>query len=254
MSNAGLGLRARNKWRRTLVRHFARRPARLCMGRPLVSFTFDDFPLSALTSGGEILRRFGAAGTYYMANSLLGRESEVGPIASANDVRRAVMEGHEVGCHTFHHLDAVVAEVDAFRRSIQENQRAFQQIVAGAQFRSFAYPFDGPRLAIKRAIRGHFLSCRGGGQRANVGSVDLELVGAYFIDHRNTGDMTSIGSLIEHNARSKGWLVFATHDVSPNPSPFGCTPSEFETIVQMTVESGAEILTVAGACDRIGVR
>ena len=34
---------------------------------PVVSFTFDDFPRSALTVGGRVLRAHGWAGTYFTA-------------------------------------------------------------------------------------------------------------------------------------------------------------------------------------------
>jgi hypothetical protein len=30
---------------------------------------------------------------------------------------------------------------------------------------------------------------------------------------------------IDANARAKGWLIFATHDVCDQPTRFGCTPA-----------------------------
>ena len=40
--------------------------------KPLISFTFDDFPLSAATAGADILERYGARGTFYASGSLCG--------------------------------------------------------------------------------------------------------------------------------------------------------------------------------------
>jgi len=57
----------------------------------------------------------------------------------------------------------------------------------------------------------------------------------------------AVKALIDDNARARGWLIFATHDLSGDPSPFGCTPDFFEQVVQWSVESGARILPVVGA-------
>ena len=43
--------------------------------RPLISFTFDDFPRSAIHTGGAILNRFGVAGTYYAAFGLVDQST-----------------------------------------------------------------------------------------------------------------------------------------------------------------------------------
>jgi hypothetical protein len=57
----------------------------------------------------------------------------------------------------------------------------------------------------------------------------------------------TIKSLIDSTAATASWLIFATHDVSSAPSPFGCSPAFFELIVRYTVESGAAVLPVARA-------
>ena len=46
--------------------------------QPLISFTFDDFPRSALTVGGEILERHGARGTYYASLGVMGKYEAAG--------------------------------------------------------------------------------------------------------------------------------------------------------------------------------
>jgi hypothetical protein len=54
-------------------------------------------------------------------------------------------------------------------------------------------------------------------------------------------------SIIDSNSDARGWLIFATHDVARDPTPFGCTPSLFEEIVRYAAESGARLLPVAEA-------
>jgi peptidoglycan/xylan/chitin deacetylase (PgdA/CDA1 family) len=253
MTVAGLHARVANKYRRIVVGACARQVFPLTGDRAYVSFTFDDFPRSAYTQGGRILRDYDARGTYYVAMSLLGKDTPVGRIASDEDLRALVADGHEVGCHTFGHLDGAVAGVAEYARSLETNQQAFQQVVPGGRLQSFAYPFDGPRLAVKRALHGRFLCCRGGGQTFNRGIVDLALVKSYFIDHRAGESIDGIADLIVRNRAAHGWLVFSTHDVTDEPSPYGCRPGFFERVVRLARESGARILPVGKVCEELGV-
>ena len=75
----------------------------------VVSFTFDDFPRSSLEQGGAILERFGARGTFYTALGLEGGDGELGPLFRREDLERAAAAGHEIGCHTFSHIDCAKA-------------------------------------------------------------------------------------------------------------------------------------------------
>ena len=52
------------KVRRRVVRLMHRRPARLSHNGPVVSFTFDDVPISGAEAGAAILEKAGARGTY----------------------------------------------------------------------------------------------------------------------------------------------------------------------------------------------
>src|SRR5262245_481553 len=97
---------------------FGRRDFVLTSNLPYVSFTFDDFPRTALTEGGKIMSSLGVRGTYFTAHELLGRQGPLGEVASAEDLRSLLREGHEMGCHTFEHLDGLHATVEQFERSI----------------------------------------------------------------------------------------------------------------------------------------
>ncbi len=248
-----LGLRVQNKWRRILVSRYGRRDFLLPQQKPVVSFTFDDFPRSALLEGGRVLQEAGVRGTYFVSLNLLDRESFSGQIASRADLRAALSDGHELGCHTFEHLDGRVSSASAFERSITANQKALTEILPGAVFRTFAYPLDGPVLAIKRAVGDHFVACRGGGQTFNSRVIDLNLLKAYFLDRRNRDNLEQVRQMVEANAHAGGWLIFATHDVTADPSACGCDPSFFESVVKLAVESGARVLPMAQACEQLGI-
>jgi len=245
--------RLTNGLRRRAIRQFARRNFQLNSEIPYVSFTFDDFPRSALTEGGRILTAHGARGTYFVSFQLLGSQSVSGLIASETDLRAGVEAGHELGCHTFGHLDGSLVTASEFERSIEANGSALSASAVDASFQVFAYPLSGPSVATKRVAGQHFRACRGGGQSFNRDAVDLSLLNAYFLDERSGQNLAEVDRLIEANAAAKGWLIFATHDVAENPSPYGCDPAYFDEIVRLSVASGAKVLPMAQVCQALSI-
>src|SRR6516225_5566716 len=103
MHPRSLTTRATGKVRRLLANQFGRRTLSIKTPVPIVSFTFDDAPVTAFRQGRRILRQFGARATYYVSLRLLDAETEVGKIAYVGDLARAVDAGGELGCHTFDH-------------------------------------------------------------------------------------------------------------------------------------------------------
>ena len=120
----------------------------------------------------------------------------------------------------------------------------------GESMTSMSYPISFPRPGNKRAAAQLYACCRGGGQTFNVGTVDANNVQAFFLE-KSRDNPARVKQIIEQNCRAKGWLVFATHDIAPNPTPFGCTAEFFEDVVSHAVRSGARILPVAKAWEAI---
>ena len=71
--------------------------------RAIVSFTFDDFPQSAVLNGARLLENHGARGTFYLTGSYCGRVVDNVPQYGAEDLAVLAQAGHEIGCHTFSH-------------------------------------------------------------------------------------------------------------------------------------------------------
>jgi len=236
------------KCRRTLADRLHRRMLPLGSSGPIISFSFDDAPRTAFKTAGCMLSSRGAKATFFVSLGLLGAETEVGTVASPDDLRRAVTEGHELGCHTFDHLDAWQTSTGTFMESVARNRQALDRILPGVTLPVFAYPKSGARFALKRPLEKRFLCCRGGGQVANVGLADLNLLKACFLDRRTGVDATFVKRLIDHTVSTRGWLILAAHDVTANPSPYGCTPELFEDVVDYATRSRALILPVAAAC------
>jgi peptidoglycan/xylan/chitin deacetylase (PgdA/CDA1 family) len=250
MHEAGVLIRARNKFLRTTGYMAYKRPLEFEIAEPVVSFTFDDFPRSALHVGGAILKRHGAAGTYFACAGLMGRMDATGEMFVEEDVRALVSDGHELGCHTCGHHDAMLTRPTAFEQSIVENRAELGRMCPGMTIRSFSYPKAEPNVGTKRAAAHHALCCRGGGQTFNRNRADLNCLKSFFIE-QSRNDPQRMMQLIDENAAAPGWLVFSTHDVAERPSPYGCTPELFEQIVGHAAASGARLLTIGAACNAL---
>jgi len=238
--------RVRGRYQRAASSLRFRREVEMRGNAPCISFTFDDFPRSAVHRAGEIFAPFDIRATYYASFGLMGTEAPTGQIFVPGDVTALLAKGHELGCHTFAHSHAWDTSPAEFERSILRNEAARVEIAPQAAFGTFSYPISVPRPAAKRIAARHFFGCRCGGQTYNAGRMDVNLLSAFFIE-KSRDDLPAIHALIEENAVNQGWLIFATHDISEQPTPYGCTPAVFEAVVKHAVASGARILPVSEA-------
>ncbi|MBN2323602.1 MAG: polysaccharide deacetylase family protein [Spirochaetes bacterium] len=245
--------RVANKYHKILGDRFARRVFIKTTSTPYISFSFDDFPHSAFTNGSSVLEKYGVHGTFFVSMGLLGTETASGRIATIDDIDHLIKNEHEIGCHTFHHYDGWSTNVKIFEQSVIDNLDAFQKIYPEGCLKSFAYPIHGPKPKVKRVIGRHFLCCRGGGQTVNDSNIDLNLLNAFFLDWRNCDNMEPVMKLIERNSLLGGWLIFVTHDVTTQPSQYGCTIKYFNEVVCHSIKSGATILPIARICQELGI-
>lgn len=238
-----------SKCQRGAAMYLAKRPFVVESPAPIVSFTFDDFPRSALLTGGTILHRAGLAGTYYASFGLMGGQAPTGEIFVEDDLQVLREQRHEIGSHTFEHCHSWQTSTADYVRSLAKNEEALRRLMPGASFRTFSYPISPPWPASKRSAGTRFLCCRGGGQTFNAGPTDLNYLAAFFLE--KAADLQSVADLIERNRQARGWLVLATHDVDPQPTPYGVTPTFFSDVVQRVVDSGALVLPVDEAYRRL---
>src|ERR1700722_2966523 len=113
--------------RRKFVSSMCKREALLGTCGPIVSFTFDDFPRSALTVGGEILRSHGVRGTYYAAPGMMDISNHLGNQFRASDLDKLLRDGHELASHTFSHVSCRSVSAERFRRDVEQGRRAIEQ-------------------------------------------------------------------------------------------------------------------------------
>ncbi len=218
---------------------------------PIITFTFDDFPRSALTVGGRILESFSIRATYYVASSLMNTRNNLGEQFRHEDLCALLDREHELAAHTFSHLSARRVPLDAFRSDVKKGQRAIEQITGRASSGNFAYPYGDATLRAKRNLGTACTSCRGTSPGLNGPYVDLNLLRANSL-YGDVDRAQAAKKLILENEAQRLWLIFYSHDVSPTPSPFGCTPELLESVCSFAVARNARFMTVAQAMQELG--
>lgn len=246
-----LRIRTRNKYRDLMSATLNRRRLERTSQTPFISFSFDDFPASAMVNAARVLADYNVHATYFVATGLLGAVRQEGRIASIPDLVDLVRTGHEIGGHTFDHLDSWSTASAEFENSVAKNQARLRKLLPEAECEVFSYPLTDPNPKTKRLVGRHFMCCRGGGQRLNGRVLDLNLLSAYFLDWRNRDDLSEAEYMIDRNTSEGGWLIFATHDVVSRPSRYGCTVQQFAHVVDYAVRSGGVVQPIGAVCRRL---
>jgi len=213
---------------------------------PTVSFTFDDFPRTAMTAGAALLKNYGARGTYYTAMGLVNTRNGLGEHFTLGDLHFLHEEGHEVGSHTFTHVGCRAISHSRFAGETERGRSAIRDLAGFQDSGNFAYPFGQVTWRIKRTVGPTFTSCRSTFSGLNGPQVDLNLLRGNAL-YGDVDRLDHAKQLIVQAKNSQSWLIFYTHDVRPNPSPFGCTPSLLESVIKFAVQRGCRILTVREA-------
>lgn len=211
---------------------------------PLVSFTFDDFPRTAYTEGSPILKDRGFRGTYYVAMGLMNTRNELGEQFRMDDLEGVVRDGHEAASHTFNHPSARRVGLSTFQKEVKRGREAIREAIGPAASANFAYPHGAATFGAKPSVGREMMSCRGTVAGINGRLTDLNLLRANSL-YGDTDRLTEAQQLVLENERRQGWLIFYTHDVQRNPSPYGCTPELLAEVARFVEKRQSTVLTVA---------
>ena len=238
----------RGKLRRRLAQWVDRRPARFDPARPMVSFCFDDAPASALAEGAARLEAHGARGTFYIAAGLAGRQGPMGRYGARKDVLAAAASGHDIGCHTYSHLDCGGAGAAAIAADAARNQKTLARWGLPPST-SFAYPYGDVSRAAKQALAPRYGLLRALHHGLIEAGSDLNQAPAVGIE--GPGGEALALRWLDRAADRKVWLILYTHDVADTPSPWGCAPAALDRLVSAARNSGFDIVTVAEGVGRM---
>jgi peptidoglycan/xylan/chitin deacetylase (PgdA/CDA1 family) len=235
-----------------LATHLRLDSVRLRNDTPMVTFTFDDLPKSAVTTGARILNAYDARGTFYVSGELVGTTSPHWDCVDAADVVALHAQGHEIGCHTFSHKRTCDLDEASMRLEIERNSRYLKSLDPSIAPENFAYPYGYGSIMRKRQLRTTFRSCRSIVPGVNSGAVDLHFLRAMPLIDIGI-DRGAIDRAFEEAQTNNGWLIFYGHDVDDEPSPYGCSPAlltyalEAASRRKIPVRNMAEALLCAGA-------
>jgi peptidoglycan/xylan/chitin deacetylase (PgdA/CDA1 family) len=214
----------------------------LNLKEPIVSFTFDDIPRSAISNGENILGKYNYAGTYYISVELMRKNGFDFDGTDSRVLQQIVERGGELACHTCNHLHFFKSSRDAIVPDLEKNQELIEKYVTGYKFENFSYPFGEQTVAARTIIKNKFKSGRSIYKGINNNKADLNCLKSVRIYESIAPD--EIIAMIELAIRSNGWIIFYTHDVEQNPSKEGCSPGYFETIVRYCYEKKLKVLPV----------
>ena len=238
----------KGKLRRRLVRLQHRRPAARAPGQPMVSFSFDDAPCSAFTTGARVLERHGARGVYFVCAGTAGQSGFVGRLGEPADMQRVHAAGHEVGCHTYSHLDCGRAGAQATAADLDRNAEALRAWGLPAP-QTFAYPYGDVGSPAKKQLADRFALSRALHPGVVEAGTDLAQAPAVGIEGGD-GEAKAL-HWMDEALRRRAWLILFTHGVEDAVTRYGCTTTTFERLVAHAISSGLEIVTVAEGARRM---
>jgi peptidoglycan/xylan/chitin deacetylase (PgdA/CDA1 family) len=234
-----------------LARHLHSAPFRLPGTSPMVSFTFDDIPKSAVTTAAPMLEEYNARGTFYVSGGLADQWSGHWIGASAEDIVGLHRSGHELACHTFSHARAIDLDAAALTAEMENNRRYLLALDPSISIENFAYPYGLGTPSRKRQLSKTFRSSRSILPGVNSGTVDLHFLRATPLIEPHI-DREGIDRALDEAVTKSGWLIFYGHDVEPSPSPYGCSPALLRHALEAAARRNIPVLSVAAALRRAG--
>jgi peptidoglycan/xylan/chitin deacetylase (PgdA/CDA1 family) len=215
----------------------------------VASVTFDDFPKSAWINGGPILDGFKARATYYVAGSFCGHHYNGIEYFDADDLLAVQAAGHELGSHTFSHVNVPTISSSELLKDAKRNSDFVRDILVDTRLSSFAYPYGVVSVRTKLLFSRLFPSCRGNTPGVNGRTVDLGQLSAVPL-YSSTCGPDVVERLVAEAKAVNGWIIFYSHDVSDNPTPWGCTPGLLEKTLRLLKNAQISVLPVKHALAR----
>ncbi|MDO3440835.1 polysaccharide deacetylase family protein [Agrobacterium sp. V1] len=235
-----------------LVRYFSRPAVRIETSQPIVSFTFDDVPASAWTSGARILEDEGVRGTFYIAGVFIDGHYEQQEMISAKGCSELAAAGHELACHTYSHRKLSSFSRRGLEEDFDRNDRVLGSYDKKRHRQNFSVPFGMASPIMQPLLRRRFRTARGIMPGINRGSVDPHNLAAVEL-RSDQNYLDAADHWLQDALQNGGWLIIFTHDVSTTPSFYGCPEERLRSLVRRAMSGGAKVMTVDAAANALGL-
>jgi len=240
----------KGKLRRRLVRLANRRPAVRRPDRPMVTFAFDDTPASAVRRGAPILEQRGVHGAYYFCAGLAGEDGHMGQYATCDDMRRAAEAGHEIGCHTYSHLDCGQASAVQVADDLELNAALLSDWGVTQHLETFAYPYGDVGFAAKQQAAERFVLSRALHHGLIEPGTDLNQAPAVGVEG-DEGEAIARAWLAKA-AERRAWVILFTHGVEDQATRFGTSTDALARLVDEALAMGFDVVSAAEGAARVG--
>lgn len=234
---------------------FKARPIKCRLKTPLVSFSFDDAPKSAISIGASMLETAGVRGTFYLTGSHCGQSFEGVEQYSTDDVKLLNKNGHEIACHSFGHGRFRQRSTSEINQDLGHNHAFFHNILGAnnQNLDSFAYPYGEFDSQSRELVAERFLCGRGVYRGVNCGTMDFANLRTTPLEKRRFSTkylQTHLTKAIKQN----GWIIFFTHDIADDCTNYGSTPEILQETIDAVNAQGIEIVTVREGAKRVLAR
>lgn len=208
--------------------------------RGRLTICFDDFPQSAARIGAEILEKNNAHGTYFVSMGLEGRTENEVRMFDRCDIERVWTAGHEIGCHTYGHVDCRLATGTELANETQRNKEEVLNALKDCSLSTFAFPKGRFSLRAKKQLSDKFTALRSTAPGLNNRYADANMLKAYPL-YDSKMNFQEIENLLQRACAENAWLILYTHDVQSQPSQFGCSPSVLDFTLKRANEFKMDI-------------
>ena len=228
------------KLRRRFVQHTTVAP----LGRldaSVITFSFDDFPVSAADNGADILDAIHAKAIYYACSGLAGKTNRTGKQYDDEHIAKLVSAGHEIGAHTHFHIDCAIRPVNDVIADIERNLMELDNMGARDPIDHFAYPYGETSVKLKYTLAKKFHTARGILPGNNAERADRMQLRSMELNPDPMTVERALGA-IEKAQYEPCWLNIFTHDVRDTPSDYGITPKALQRVARAARDSALPIL------------
>ncbi|MFZ4122651.1 MAG: hypothetical protein ACOYKM_13410, partial [Caulobacterales bacterium] len=134
---------------------------------------------------------------------------------------------------------------------LDANRDYFLNVLQIPAAEHFAYTYGDAPVSAKKLCASRFKTARGTRWGVNHGRVDLSELLAVGLEAKSK-DILHLEAFAAETARTKGWLILYSHDVSASPSAHGCTPETLAQAITIVRDAGLDVLPMSEAF-RVGV-
>lgn len=122
-----------------------------CKNPKNIALTFDDGPSDHTIEIAKALEKYGAKGTFFM----VGKNMNVSYTKTRNIMKYLVDNGHQIGCHTYEHIEMTLLNHTTIKNDIMKYEELFTSLnVTGNEKvpKYFRAPFSSSTVTINKLL------------------------------------------------------------------------------------------------------